>query len=191
MTQPDTVKMKWIPWAGVALVVFGLLPVVAPTTYFRFSPLAVPVREHQRMAISLSECEICGAAATKRVIMPYEATMNGSGEYIGYNPERWPGNAEILLCEKHLGYSGVAKPKRLTNEALFYLLFNGNNIWLRLVLFIHLVVLVAGCLWTIPIVKRGAYWFMTADYLWPNPEETDMQEKSGESGAEQANRGDD
>jgi len=138
-------KTKSMLIMGIVLLVLGLLPILLPTTYFRISPLAAPVRQHQRSAISSRSCEVCGAPATKRTIKPYKAEMTTSGQYVGYNPREWPGNSEILLCEKHLGYSDAAVAKRLSYSALLYLLFMGNNMWLRLVFLIHLAVLAAGC----------------------------------------------
>jgi uncharacterized protein YjeT (DUF2065 family) len=132
---------------GMVLIILGLLPVIFPTTYFRISPLAIPVRAHQNPAVTASfKCEVCGEPAAKLHIMPYEAEINWSGEYIGYDPRRWPGNSIIPICEKHLDYSQTVEGKRLTRGALLYLLFHGDNNWLRLVLFVHLFMVVEGCL---------------------------------------------
>jgi len=137
-------KTRTMLIAGIVLLVLGLLPLLLPTTYFRISPLAAPVREHQRSAISSTSCEVCGAPASKRTFKVHEAIMTTSGQYVGYNPREWPGNSEILLCEKHLGYADAAAAKRLTHSALLYLFLNGNNMWLRLVFLIHLALVAAG-----------------------------------------------
>lgn len=130
---------------GIVLIVLGLLPTILPTTYFRISPLAAPVREHQRAAMSFCSCEVCGASATKKLVKPYKAIMNRSGQYVGYNPREWPGNSEILLCEKHLDCSDAAAVRRLSHSALLYLPFKGNNMWLRVVLVVHLAIFAGGC----------------------------------------------
>lgn len=141
----DDQKNRTILITGIVLLVLGLLPLLLPTTYFRISPLAAPVRAHQRSAISSTSCEVCGAPASKKTMIPYEAYIDPhTGQYVGYNPREWPGNSEILLCERHLGYADAAAAKRLSHSALLYLLFKGNNMWLRLVLLIHLALVAAG-----------------------------------------------
>lgn len=140
-----TGKSRTMLIIGIVLIVLGLLPSILPTTYFRISPLAAPLREYQRATISSSSCEVCGARATKKTLKPYKATMTASGEYVGYNPREWPGNSEILLCGKHLGYSEAAAAKRLSHAALLYLLFRGNNMWLRLLLLAHFLIFAGGC----------------------------------------------
>jgi len=101
-------------------------------------------------------CEVCGATATKKSMKPYKATMDRSGQYIGYNPRVWPGNSEILLCEAHLNYSDTAKANRLAHGALVYLLNRGSNVWLRLVLIVHLVILFSGAFVIFKTIRREA-----------------------------------
>ncbi|NQT14756.1 MAG: hypothetical protein HQ582_18520 [Planctomycetes bacterium] len=130
---------------GIGLIVLGQAPLILPTTYFRLSPLAAPVREHQRATRSLSLCEVCGAPATVKTVKPYKAVITRTGAYVGYDPRSWPGNSEILLCEQHRGYANAAAPKRLSHTALLYLVFKGDNTWLRLVLVLHLLIVAGGC----------------------------------------------
>lgn len=138
------IRMNKSMTTGVLFAFVGLLPVVLPTTYFRLSPLALPVRQHQNNLIRLSMCEVCGESATEKEMLPYKATRNRLGQYVGYNPKIWPGSAEILLCREHVGYFEAAKARRLTHRALTYLLLRGNNSALQLVLIVHSFVLVGG-----------------------------------------------
>jgi hypothetical protein len=129
---------------AVSLIALALLPCICPTSYLRVSPLAISAKAQQRAAFSIGNCEVCGDRAVRKFLKRSTARITESGNYIGYNPTKWPGNSEILLCEKHLRYADIAVGKRLTHAALFYLLVHGNNDWLRLVFLVHIFLLAGG-----------------------------------------------
>ena len=129
---------------GWALIVLGILPVLFPTTYLRISPLAIPAVEVQRFWAGSTSCEVCGAPANKRALKRYEAHMDRSGSYVGYNPREWPGNSEILFCAQHDGYPDLCVAYRLGRGALAYLLVFGANWGLRALFGAHGALLVFG-----------------------------------------------
>lgn len=151
------------------MIVIGILPVLLPTTYLRWSPLAVPAVYIQGTWLQLHCCEVCGAQASKSCILPYEAEMDRFGGYVEYDPREWPGNSEIHFCAPHRHYPDLCVPYRLGRGALVYLLVFGANGALRLMFILHCAILTVGILiLAIPQKSKTAAQFTRAG---PKPED--------------------
>ena len=152
MSNQSSRRMNWhTHWQsifGAVLITTGVLPVIFPTTYFRWSPLARPAAEYQNRLVYAKSCEVCGRAAEKEVVLPgTEIRYTRLGARIGPDPREWPGNAHILLCHDHVdGYTARAKPQRLARLALIHLTRHGANPWLGPLAVCHVVLACFGAL---------------------------------------------